>query len=264
MSHGTASLLGGKSSFNPVTTPLLVGTASGAEPVVGQVNISNSGADATLTMLSYGGANYIRGYQAAGTQGSPTAAALNATLLSFNAGGYNSAAFTGTKAQIAFIASQLWTETANGTRINFYTTLNGSTTLADFVSITEGALSVGRNNRSMAAAWGATGTLFHVLGTTITDGASSGTVASAVASSYAAPAFAATSATTFTDAATVYIAGAPTAGSGATLTNSYALWIDSGRIRYDETASASAATASTHKVPINIGGTLYYILLTNV
>jgi hypothetical protein len=118
-----------------------------------------------------------------------------------------------------------------------------------------------------AAAWGTSGRTFRVDAGTATDTstAASGTAASAVFTSFARPTLAATNASvTTTDAATVYIANAPAAGTNQTITNAYALWIDAGRIRYDETASASVGTASTHKVPINIGGTVYYILLSDV
>lgn len=38
---------------------------------------------------------------------------------------------------------------------------------------------------------------------------------------------------TITDAATVYVANAPLAGTNVTLTNSYALWVDDGAVRFD-------------------------------
>lgn len=48
-----------------------------------------------------------------------------------------------------------------------------------------------------------------------------------------APTIAAAGASTFTYAALVYIEGAPIAGTNATLTTSYALFVDGGRVRFD-------------------------------
>lgn len=95
--------------------------------------------------------------------------------------------------------------------------------------------------------------------------AGSGTNPSMAFSGIAAPTLAATnSSVTTTDAATWYIAGAPINGTNMTITNPFSLWIDSGTMRYDGTLSTAVATPATHKVLINIGGTSYYMLLTNV
>lgn len=48
-----------------------------------------------------------------------------------------------------------------------------------------------------------------------------------------APTIAAAAASTVTNSATVYIDDAPQAGTNATLTNAYALWVDAGRVRFD-------------------------------
>lgn len=48
-----------------------------------------------------------------------------------------------------------------------------------------------------------------------------------------APTYAAVGASTITNAATLYIDNAPVAGTNATLTNRYALWLDSGMARFD-------------------------------
>jgi hypothetical protein len=56
-----------------------------------------------------------------------------------------------------------------------------------------------------------------------------------------APTFTADVAKTITDAATVYISGAPIDGdANITITRAYALWIDSGFLRYDETEATGA------------------------
>jgi hypothetical protein len=61
---------------------------------------------------------------------------------------------------------------------------------------------------------------------------------------------------TVTDAATWHIQGAPTAGGlNTTITRSYALWVDAGAIRLDETVAAGSAVACTlTDGPSGIGG----------
>lgn len=82
---------------------------------------------------------------------------------------------------------------------------------------------IGQTSQS-STAWGTNGVVLQTgASKTYTDTSSSGTVASAVFSSFAVPTLAASAATTYTVAANVYIAGAPAAGSNVTLTNSYAL-----------------------------------------
>ena len=74
------------------------------------------------------------------------------------------------------------------------------------------------------AAWGAAGVPLKIVGSTYTDTSSSGTVATAMVSAFGSPTLAASSATTYTDAATFYIAGKPAAGSNVTITNAWAAY----------------------------------------
>ena len=50
---------------------------------------------------------------------------------------------------------------------------------------------------------------------------------------FLAPTYGFVGASTLSDAATVYIDGAPAAGTNATITRSYALWVDGGTVRLD-------------------------------
>lgn len=95
--------------------------------------------------------------------------------------------------------------------------------------------------------WLTTGVQFNTTGSTYTNSstAASGTAASAVFASFAAPALAATNASvTTTNAATVYIAGGPTAGTNQTITNSYGLW-NVGSMRLDGRLVVTNTTAAT-------------------
>jgi len=81
-----------------------------------------------------------------------------------------------------------------------------------------------------------TGAWFGVSAATLTDNstAASGTVATGTFSAFAQPTYAASNVSvTVTDAATVYIANAPTAGTNVTITKPYSLWVDAGKSRFD-------------------------------
>ena len=92
-----------------------------------------------------------------------------------------------------------------------------------------------------------TGGTWNMAAHTYTDSATaaSGTATAWTGVSVQRPTLAASNATvTTTDAATVYIANGPAAGSNQTLTNSWGLWVDDGAVRLDLTTSkASAASA---------------------
>jgi len=92
-----------------------------------------------------------------------------------------------------------------------------------------------------------TGGTWNMAAHTYTDSATaaSGTATAWTGVSVQRPTLAASNTTvTTTDAATVYIANGPAAGSNQTLTNSWGLWVDDGAVRLDLTTSkASAASA---------------------
>ncbi|MES2224996.1 MAG: hypothetical protein V4478_03340 [Patescibacteria group bacterium] len=79
-----------------------------------------------------------------------------------------------------------------------------------------------------AAAWTTSGKQLVISAATLTDTTSSGTVTTNTASAFAIPVFAASSATTYTNGTTLYIAGAPTPGTNVTITNTYSLLVNSG------------------------------------
>lgn len=83
---------------------------------------------------------------------------------------------------------------------------------------------------------GTTGGITNYAASTWTDSntAGSGTATNWVGHAFQRPTLAASNASvTTTNAATVYIANAPLAGTNETLTNSYALWVDDGKVRFD-------------------------------
>jgi hypothetical protein len=60
-----------------------------------------------------------------------------------------------------------------------------------------------------------------------------------------------TTSATFTKAATVAITGAPAAGTGVTITNAYALWVQAGKTQLDDT---TASTSTTTGALVSAGG----------
>ena len=114
-----------------------------------------------------------------------------------------------------------------------------------------------------------TGKNINVVASTFTD---TNTAGSGTAASYASVAFqqptvaASNSNVTTTDAATVYIANAPAAGTNETLTNKYALWVDAGAVRLDNGIASGMfnsaiagltyviGTDATNDININVGG----------
>lgn len=99
-----------------------------------------------------------------------------------------------------------------------------------------GFLSLGINAATIPA-WGTSGSFLRTGTATVTDSTSAtGTVASAVFNSFAAPTINATNASVvYTNLANVYIAGDPLATGNASATNSYGLW-NVGKTRLDGNA----------------------------
>ncbi len=82
---------------------------------------------------------------------------------------------------------------------------------------------------------------------TLTDTAASGTVAAAVATSIGQTTFAASNATTITDAACLYINSGPANGTNVTITNSWGLW-NVGNTRLDGQISQGAKTIKYNNI----------------
>lgn len=104
------------------------------------------------------------------------------------------------------------------------------------------------------AAWGDVGAQFAVSGSVLTDTQSSGTVSRCVLNSFASTNVAAAGTTTFTQAATLFVAGAPTAGTNVTITNAYAIYTAAGRINFQGLPTSSAGLQAG--TLWNDGGTL--------
>jgi len=111
-----------------------------------------------------------------------------------------------------------------------------------------------------------TGGVSNWAANTYTDSATagSGTATAWTAHSFQRPTLAASNASvTTTDAATVYIANAPAAGSNETLTNPWALWVDDGAVRFDGAATFNSTVAGTPTGVMTVPGQLFGMTLSN-
>jgi hypothetical protein len=128
-------------------------------------------------------------------------------------------------------------------RLAFATTADGSATPTERVRInSSGLTTVGFSAATGVALSTTVAAKLYSSNTTYTDGvtAASGTVTHGTIASFDNPAIAATNATvTYTNASTVYIDGAPTAGSNVTITNPYALYVAAGTVYFGGTVSAA-------------------------
>jgi cupin superfamily acireductone dioxygenase involved in methionine salvage len=90
----------------------------------------------------------------------------------------------------------------------------------------------------------------------------SGTASIMVFNEFSAPTLSALNPSiTTTDTATVYIGGAPIAGSNQTITNAYSLWVDSGNVRLDGNIIISGTVDSRD---ISVDGTALDNLVTTI
>lgn len=133
----------------------------------------------------------------------------------------------------------------------------------------------------------AVGTHLHLPAQTFNDSGSAATKAIFGAVLAALQTLTATNAITYSDAATLYIAGAPVASTNVTISSGWAAWFDTGSVRVDGTligpsglivrfggSAAHATTAGTNIISlytgtapvgtISTGGSLYVATATNV
>lgn len=83
-----------------------------------------------------GGANYLVSRSSQGTPGAPTQVLSGYTLLQVGATGRDSTSYAGVvQAGMNIFSGQDWTNAARGTRVTIFTTINGSTSTADRITI---------------------------------------------------------------------------------------------------------------------------------
>ena len=103
------------------------------------------------------------------------------------------------------------------------------------------------------ASWTATGKNFSVAANTLTDTTGSGVISSRVASSFGTPTLAASSAVDVVQAATVYIAGSPVAGTNTTIRETSALLIGGPTTMFASSATPGLAQSHLRLRSPNVG-----------
>lgn len=139
---------------------------------------------------------------------------------------------------------------------------SGNQLLADFqtgsvshVNISSaGTLTI--QNNITAAAWTTNGTQLAILAATLSDNTSAaGTVTTSVANGIGIPTFTTpANAVTYTNGATLYIAGAPINGTNVTITNKYSLLVAGGSTQFNGTLTVGGLSALTGGFSSATGG----------
>lgn len=101
-----------------------------------------------------GGSNFFVGRSAQGTPGSPTQVLSGFLLTLFGCTGRDNTSYAGAvNAGMQMLSTEDWTSTARGTRLTLFTTITGTTTIVDRLSINgdgsvtiAGAMGIGGNN----------------------------------------------------------------------------------------------------------------------
>jgi hypothetical protein len=173
---------------------------------------------------------------------------------------------TNQTAQVAWNGSD-FVEIGNYVHGNFVVngnlSVNGDSTLGDGgadTSTVNGLLVAANSNISKAAALTTSAPAFAwIKGATYTDTASSGTIAHAPFNLITAPTLSTSNVTTYTNASTLYISGAPSAAGSATITNAAALFIAGGGANITGSVrSQAAATQDALVIAGRAGGTSSY------
>jgi hypothetical protein len=209
-----------------------------ASGLPGTTVLTLHGANASASRMmvaSYGASVGLDFRRANGTGVAPTTIQLDNGLGSLSGSGYNGTAYSSVRASLDFTAAENWTASANGTLMRFTITPVGGTATTEVGRIeSNGRLEMGNavNLNGPALTTTAPADLYVRSGNTYVDNttAASGTVSHGAVSSFGFKAIAATNATvTYTNASTIYVHGAPSAGANVTITNPWATYIAAGK-----------------------------------
>ncbi len=162
--------LAGTTAFTAAQT---INLNSGALPTpVTNTALQIGGADSTGVLLSadtFGQAFQVIGRRAGGTNASKSATLANTALILVGGYGYGTTAYSSvTRVTMNMHASENWTDTAQGTKIVFETTPNGSTSRAAGLTIDQDKTVICAGAATVATTLGVTGatTLSTTLGVT--------------------------------------------------------------------------------------------------
>ncbi len=114
-------------------------------------------------------------------------------------------------------------------------------------------LILGGDNTSTYLSWGISGVQTQSIATTYTDRSNAGTVSNAMIHSYARPTIASVNARTIVNSATLYIDNSPLAGENTTITNSYALLINNGKVLLNDSSLSTSINSGALIVSGGVG-----------
>jgi hypothetical protein len=125
-------MIGGTSRF--FVSPVTVGIGTTLPSPTANLDVSNAisgSGNTTVNVTTYSANAFgpaLTGKKARGTQAAPTSVLNNDALLDLSANGYGATGFAGlNSANISMRASENWTDTAQGSIMNFSTTASGTT-----------------------------------------------------------------------------------------------------------------------------------------
>ncbi len=172
-------------------------------------------------------------------------------------------------AEIYLQASENWTTTSSGAAVSMQVTPKGATSginVATFGDLNSNSslVTLGFSGSRNTTAWTTGGTSLNVVSGTVTDTSGSGTIANRTNTAFQVPTFASTNPVTLTDASNIYIAGAPVAGTNTTISNSHALYINSGKSYFGGNVGiGSAPTTNSLTVGTTANNVGVYITAPN-
>jgi hypothetical protein len=176
------------------------------------------------------------------------AANLYATGVTASVGTYTSNVFvTGTTDSSSASTGALQVSGGVGIAKNLYVAVNATV-----------AGKLTRSGNITATGWGTAGAGLVLSTATYTDSSLTGVQAFAAVHSIGRPTIAASSTPTYTDAATLYIDNAPLAGTNATITNPWSLYVANGNVKINAATVSNSTSAGALVVVggVGIGGNL--------
>jgi hypothetical protein len=236
----------GSNITNLNASELSSGTIPGVRGVVAG-STSNS-------FVTYNGTSQLTGGWDGGTT-NPS----QTTRLNYNGNLYSTRFLAGTNGTVSVPAISF----AGSTNTGLYQSsgsLNVSTngTLSATFDTANGLTVFGRLRTSgniTSTSWTTSGISFDSASATYTNSNGSGTIAEQVANSFNTPTFASTNAVTLTSASTVFIGGAPISGTNTTITNAYALRVNTGNSLFGGNVFVNGGTIESTSATFTIRST---------
>lgn len=110
----------------------------------------NGGSNNDIELKKYGNEiPFVLGQIASGTQSAPLNTTSGQHLMRVGGSGYVNGAFTVSRARINFMATENWTNTANGVKMTFFTTQNGAVSPSERLTIDhDGQVGIGATDPS--------------------------------------------------------------------------------------------------------------------